>query len=161
MTRGFVLESNGGRVKTSKYYDDALSEVRRRGADIAQVLRLLQRAYKRGDPRAAYALATWYLDGKGEFVPRNVAKGVQLLREAVDGNQADAAYDLAVCYETGEGVRKSEKKAVRLYLKAALLGEKQSLNELGRCYWHGLGVKRDRSIARVWFDEAEKFDIHK
>lgn len=84
-----------------------------------------------------------------------------LLREAAGGDHAEAAYDLAVCYEKGTGVAKSEKKAARFYLQAALLGDKQALYEIGRCYWHGLGVKRDRSIAGVWLDQAAKFKIRK
>jgi len=54
------------------------------------------------------------------------------------------------------GVRKSEKKAARLYLKAALLGDKQSIYHVGRCYQHGVGVKRDRSVAEIWYNRAEK-----
>ncbi len=66
---------------------------------------------------------------------------------------------MAVCYEKGTGVKKNEKKAATLYLRAALLGDKQSIYEVGRCYWHGLGVKRDRAIASAWLDQASKFNI--
>jgi TPR repeat protein len=90
-----------------------------------------------------------------------LAKAVPLLREAAEGGHAEAAYDLAVCYEKGAGVKKSEKKASRLYLKAALLGDKQSIYEVGRCYWHGLGVRRDQVIAGVWLDHAAKLSIKK
>jgi uncharacterized protein len=148
-------------MKTSRYYDEALAEAQRRGADLPKALRLLKRAHKQGDRRAAYALATWHLHGKGDVVPRNLSKAVLLLREATGSNHAEAAYDLAVCYEKGTGVAKSERKAALLYLKAALLGDKQALYEVGRCYWHGLGVKRDRSIASAWLDQAAKFKIRK
>jgi TPR repeat protein len=107
------------------------------------------------------AIHTWYLHGKGNLVSRNLSKAIPLLREAADADHAEAAFDLAVCYEKGTGVRKSEKKAALLYLKAALLGDKQSLYEVGRCYWFGLGVKRDRSVAGVWLDRAAKFKIFK
>ncbi|MFC4307534.1 tetratricopeptide repeat protein [Steroidobacter flavus] len=146
-------------MKSSRYYDEALAEAERPGADLHKALRLLNRAYMHGDHRAGYALATWHLHGKGDVVPRNLAKAVPLLREAANADHAEAAYDLAVCYEKGVGVKKSERKAARFYLKAALLGDKQSLYEVGRCYWHGLGVKRDRSIAGAWLDQAAKFKI--
>jgi TPR repeat protein len=148
-------------MRTSKYYEEALAEAQRRRPDWHKALRLLNRAHKHGDYRAAYALGTWYLHGKGDLVPRNLSKAISLLREAADADHADAAFDLAVCYEKGTGVRKSEKKAVLLYLKAALLGDKQSLYEVGRCYWYGFGVKRDRSIAGVWLDRAAKLKIFK
>jgi uncharacterized protein len=148
-------------MKTSRYYDQALAEAQAEGADLQKALRLLNRAYEQGDYRAAYALGTWHLHGKGTVVPKNLAKAVPLLREAAEGNHAEATYDLAVCYEKGTGVKQSERKAVVLYLKAALLGDKQSIYEVGRCYWHGLGVKRDRSIAGAWLDHAAKFNIKK
>lgn len=153
--------NTGDRMKTSKYYEEALAEAQRRGADLSKALRLLNRAYKQGDSRAAYALATWHLHGKGDVVSRDLSKAVALLRDAADAGHAEATYDLAVCYEKGTGVGKSEKKAALLYLKAALLGDKQSLYEVGRCYWHGLGVKRDRSVAGVWIDRAAEFKIYK
>lgn len=146
-------------MKTSRYYDLALEEAQEKGGDLRRALHLLNRAYKQGDCRAAYALGTWHLHGKGAVVQKNLAKAVPLLREATNAEHAEAAYDLAVCYEKGVGVRKSEKKAAALYLKAALLGERQSIYEVGRCYWHGLGVKKDRPIARVWLDYAAKFVI--
>jgi uncharacterized protein len=146
-------------MKTSKYYEEALAEAQRPGADLSKALRLLNRAYKHRDSRAAYALATWHLHGQGDLVRRNPAKAIPLLREAANADHADAAYDLAVSYEKGVGVAKSEKKAAFYYLKAALLGHKQSLYEMGRCYWHGLGVKRDRPIAGLWLDRAAQLKI--
>lgn len=148
-------------MKTSKYYDQALAEAQGQGADIQKALHLLNRAYKQGDPRAAYALGTWYLHGKGTIVPKNLVKAVPLLREAAENDHAEAAYDLAVSYEKGIGIRKSEKKAAALYVKGALLGDTQSVYHVGRCYQHGLGVKRDRAIAAVWYDRAEKLGFRR
>lgn len=149
-------------MKTSKYYEQALAEAqKRRGADLHRALRLLKRAHKQGDHRAAYALGTWHLHGKDAIVPKNLPKALPLLREAARADHAEAAFDLAVCYEKGTGVRKSEKKAAMFYLKAALLGDEQAAYEVGRCYWHGLGVKRDRPIAGAWLDHAKKFNIRK
>ena len=53
-------------------------------------------------------------------------------------------------------MRKNLKKAAELYLRAALEGGKQSIYEIGRCYYYGIGVAQDRSIARAWLDRAEK-----
>jgi uncharacterized protein len=143
-------------MKVSKYYEQALAMAQGENADVSKALRLLNRAYDQGDPRAAYAIATWYLHGKENLVPRDPAKAIQLLREATEQDHAEAAYDLAVSYEKGIGIRKSEKKAAALYVKGALLGDTQSIYHVARCYQHGLGVKRDRAIAAVWYDRAEK-----
>lgn len=148
-------------MRISKYYEAALIETQRRKADLSEALRLLKLAYKNGDHRAGYALATWHLHGKGDLVARDLAKAIPLLREAANAEHAEAAYDLAVCYEKGIGLKKSEKNAALFYLKAALFGDKQSIYEVGRCYWYGLGVERDRSIARAWLNRAAKFGIRK
>jgi uncharacterized protein len=149
------------RVKTSPYYEEALRFSEAAQPDFASALRGLHRAYRQGDPRAAYALGTWYLHGKGDLIPKDLAKAVPLLREAAENDHAEAAYDLAVCYETGSGVRRSEKTAARQYLKAALLGDPQSIYHVARCYQHGIGVKRDRPIAALWYDRAEKLGFRR
>jgi TPR repeat protein len=89
-------------------------------------------------------------------VAKDLTKMAQLLREAAENDNADAAYDLAVSYEKGMGVRKSEKSAAKLYLKAGLLDDRQSIYHVGRCYQLGLGVRRDRSIDSIWYDRAAK-----
>lgn len=125
---------------------------------LKKVWRLLQRASDAGDLRAAYAVATWYLHGKGDVVAPSLSRAIPLLRKS-SVDVPDAAFDLAICYEKGAGVPKNANKAVALYLRAALRGQPQSHYEMGRCYWHGLGVNRDRKIARVWFDRAEELGI--
>jgi uncharacterized protein len=82
-----------------------------------------------------------------------------LLRQAAKENIPDALYDLAVSYEKGVGVRKSEKKAYELYVQAAVWGEKQSFHEVGRCLYYGIGAERDRRLALIWLDRAKSFGI--
>lgn len=60
---------------------------------------------------------------------------------------------------TGKGVVKNARKAFELYLRAALHGEQQSVYEVGRCYYHGVGVARDRHLARIWLDRAAELGI--
>ena len=148
-------------MSTSKNYDRALQLAQGKVAGLPKAFRLLESARKQGDPRATYALATWYLHGKQSIVARNIKRAVSMLREAADAGHADAAYDLAVCYDKGMGVTLSKKGAARLYLRAALLGERQSAYEVGRCYWYGFGVKQDRTIAKVWLSHAERLGVTK
>jgi len=148
-------------VTASKDYGAALREARRKGGELKKAYKLLIKAYKSGDKRAAYALGTWYLHGQEDLVERNLTRAVALLREAAQANHPDALHDLAVCYAKGAGVRRSDSRAVELYLRAALYGDKQSAYEVGRCYWHGTGVQRDRRVARIWLEYAEQFGIQK
>jgi uncharacterized protein len=137
-------------------YSFALKEARKSRGDLRKAQRLLLEAHKRGDPRATYALATWFLFGKGNLVVKDVRKGVNLLRVAARFDEPNALHDLAVCYETGAGARRSEKMAFALYLRAALAGDPQSAYEVGRCYWYGIGSERNRRIANIWLDYSDQ-----
>jgi TPR repeat protein len=55
----------------------------------------------------------------------------------------------------GAPAPKSEKRAYEHYLRAAVWGEEQSVYEVGRCLFYGIGVARDRRLAQIWYDRAE------
>ena len=79
----------------SKYYDQALELAQMTDADLPKVFKLLQRAKQQGDHRATYALGTWYLFGKGDFIVKDLAKAAELLREAADVSRlADDEFEI-------------------------------------------------------------------
>ena len=133
-------------------YLAALKEMERKSPNPSKAFPLLEKALNDDDPRAAYALGTWYLHGF--YVEKNVRKGLKLIRAAAKRNVPSALYDLAVSYEKGEGVKEDASRAAELYLKAALHGDDQAVFEFGRCLYHGVGVPADRKLARVWLDRA-------
>lgn len=110
-------------------------EIMTKGGDVKRAHKLLSAAAEDGDPYAIYAMGTWYLHGF--FIKKDTARVIRLLRQAADANVAYAAYDLAVCYERGEGrIRKNIDKAARYYLRAFLFGDVQAAVELERVlYW--------------------------
>ncbi len=59
-------------------------------------------------------------------------------------------------YETGVGVAQDADKALRLYCRAAKLGDVDAQYRLGHIHAHGRGVKRDPEVAAAWFGEAVK-----
>ena len=138
-------------------YKIALKEASKKNANNKKVFALLNQSLDKRDPRAAYALGTWYLYGK--HVEKNIRKGIKLIRQAAEKNVPDALYDLAVSYETGDCLPKNKKLAAEYYLRAALYGEKQSIYEVGRCYYYGIGVPKDRRLAKVWFDRAKELGV--
>lgn len=144
-------------AKGDKIYSKALIEAQKPSGDLNYVFGLLQKAIALNNPKAKYALGTWYLHGK--FVKKDVKKAVEYLVDAAEENIKDALYDLAVCYEKGVGVKKDLFKAFQMYLKASLQGEKQSLYEVGRCYYYGLGIERNLKIAEIWLDQARENGI--
>ncbi|HDH01092.1 MAG TPA: sel1 repeat family protein, partial [Nitrospirae bacterium] len=55
--------------------------------------------------------------------------------------------------------RKNLNLALEYYMRAALNGEKQSVYEVGRMYYHGIGVEKNRKLAKVWYEHAKKLGI--
>lgn len=138
-------------------YRAAMAEMLKARPNIASATRLLQKSFRRGNPRAAYALGTWYLHGA--HVSRDMRKAIELLRTAAKGDVPDALYDLAICYENGTGVAKNLRIALELYVRAALNGEQQSVYEVGRCYFYGIGIPSDRRMAKLWLDRARALGV--
>jgi hypothetical protein len=58
------------------------------------------------------------------------------------------------CYETGNGVAKDEKEAVKWYGKAAEKGDGWSQNKLAFCYANGIGLEKDYKKALEWYRKA-------
>jgi TPR repeat protein len=64
---------------------------------------------------------------------------------------------LGICYKSGQGVTKDEKKAVYWYTKAAEQGDADAQCNLGNCYFNGEGVAVDYDKAwQLWAVAAEQ-----
>ena len=138
-------------------YDIAKKEAKKKNRDDEKIFRLLNESLEEGDPRAAYSLGTWYLQGK--FVKKNLRTAIKLIKIAANAKVSDALFDLAVCYEQGIGVKKNEKLAVENYLQAAFYGDAQAHHEVGLCYLYGVGVEKDKRVAEIWFAHAAELGI--
>ena len=62
-----------------------------------------------------------YMYAYGLYVQQDYKKAVYWFKRAADNNFAMSIFNLGICYEKGLGVKKSMKKANRLYLWAAAL----------------------------------------
>lgn len=144
-------------MKGDSYYFKALKQAQLKQPDLLLAYKYLLIAHEKGNFKATYALASWFLHGK--YLKKNLKKGVSFLKISTQGNVPEAFYDLAVCYEKGKGIKSNKDEAFHCYLKAALLGDKQSLYEVGRCYFYGIGVRKDKQMASNWLDIAKHFGI--
>jgi TPR repeat protein len=144
-------------VKRTRTYDTAtrIATAGGRRRRTRKVYDLLCAAHEKGDPRATYALATWYLFGT-RFTKKDWKRANRMLKAAADKGVASAAFDFAVSCEKGAGIRKSAKRAFEYYMNAAMLGDAQSFLEVGRMYYYGLGVSENRDLADVWLAKAER-----
>jgi len=88
--------------------------------------------------------------------PRSWAEDVARLRRHVENEQPEAMKQLGDFYRDGDfGLVKSSKKAAKLYLRAAELGEVYAMVALGALYeTGGNGVKRDGKKAMKMYREA-------
>jgi len=136
-----------------RYYERALEAVGGGNPDFELAKFLLEKAHKNGDRRATYALATWYLYGHGGCLV-DLDKAINMLKVAAEANIPCAHFDLAVSYETGNGVKRNARAAYRHFLAAALNGDNDSYAEVGRCLYYGIGVACDRKAANIWFERA-------
>lgn len=137
-----------GRRKADSRYERALLLAKSgdNSTKLGPIAKLLQAAHERGDRRATYAIGTWYFHGR--LFDQDERKGFLMMLEAADDFVADACFDVAISYEIGRGVRKNLKKAAVYYLRAMMLGEKQSISEVGRLLYWGIGVAKDRALAK-------------
>lgn len=77
-----------------------------------------------------------------------------ILRSRALEGDADAQFDLALCYADGDGVRSSAETAFRWLLRAAEAGHLEAMGAVGRCYHGGLGVEADDLAALEWYERA-------
>ena len=78
----------------------------------------------------------------------------QRMRKSAEQGDADAQFNLGLCYTDGLGVAKDEKEAVRWYRQAAEQGDAKAQFNLGYCYAKGSGVTKDEKEAVRWYGQA-------
>lgn len=125
-------------------------------ANYAAAYRHLQTAAELGDAEATYAIGTWHLFGT--YLERDVTKAFMLIKAAADSDYPPALFDLATMFEKGEGTAKSEGAAFECYMRAALLGDKQAPAEVSRCWYYGIGIKKNERLAEVWSEHSEEMN---
>lgn len=82
--------------------------------------------------------------------PRNFA---YFLQRAEQGDKI-AQYNLAVCFDKGDGVMKNEKKAFEYYQMAAQQDYAPAQYNLGVCYEDGTGVEMNTNMAMKFYQLA-------
>ncbi len=80
------------------------------------------------------------------------------IRTKAETGDAEAQYNLGVCYATRRGVAKDEVEAVKWYRKAAEQNYAKAQCNLGGCYATGQGVVKDEVEAVKWWRKAAEQD---
>ena len=76
------------------------------------------------------------------------------LRQAAEQGDAEAQFNLGLCYEKGNGEKKDVNEAFNWYRKAAGQGFAKAENRLAICYHNGKGVNKNYAESVKWFRRA-------
>ncbi|ORZ16326.1 hypothetical protein BCR42DRAFT_451289 [Absidia repens] len=75
---------------------------------------------------------------------------------ASKGELIMSIYEMGISFRHGWGCRKNKETAVHFFKIAADLGDADAQNDLGHCYYHGHGVKKDVPLAAKYYRKADK-----
>lgn len=92
--------------------------------------------------------------------PKPDIKKIDFYKEQAHMKNADAQFNLGVCYEMGIGVEQDYKKAKQLYEESAKEKNISALCRLGCFYDEGIGgISKNRDKSAEYFKKAEKILI--
>ena len=97
-----------------------------------------------------------FQEGLKAFDRGDHAQAFRLWMPLAEQGRAEAQFNIAVMYEQGLGVAKSDVDAARWYRAAAERGDVSSQLKMGSLYEAGTGVAKDLDRARFWYGEAAK-----
>jgi uncharacterized protein len=136
-------------VQQSEYYEKALLAADAVPCNDQEVQECLERALTEGDERAIYARAQCYRYGSFG-TEKDLFKAHTLTKCLEKSNIAEAVFNLAFDYDTGNYVRKNVKRAFALYMVAGLLGDVGACLQVSRFYAHGEVVPQNKVLAKAW-----------
>lgn len=90
----------------------------------------------------------------------DTAQAVAIWQQWASKGNVDAAYNLAVIHQHGDGVPLDYAQAMRWYRQAAEQGDKVSQFQIGLMYQIGQGVTADEAEAHRWFTMHRKHHLH-
>jgi len=90
----------------------------------------------------------------GNGVPKDEARGLQILEEAAAAGNAEAALKLGIRHFYGWGDLADATKARPLFERARELGHPEALYWIGKCHRDGIGVPKDRQMAYSVLEQA-------
>ncbi len=97
-----------------------------------------------------------YEEGKALYDAKKYELAFQKLMPAAEKGHKKAQYRIGRCFDKGNGVEESNKKAFAWYQKSAEQGYAKAQLQLGRCYMKGKGTTADQNKAKTWLKRAIK-----
>jgi hypothetical protein len=131
------------------YFDAGKSADSQTAIAAALVLKWNQEQADEGDPAALLRMGERYRDGEG--VKKDLAKAAEYFK------RADKTNDIILAQQNEESKRKEQEAIQQKFIQNLALAEKGQVNPMiyvGKCYQGGVGVEKDLSKARQWFQKA-------
>lgn len=144
-------------MESEDLYKQAL-ELETSGGDPSKIVSLLEDSASKGCSDATYALATFYLHGK--YLNPDPALAFYYLQLAAKGLHPSALFDLGNAFETGDICAKNEEAAFQSYLTAAIFGDREAINEVARCFYYGIGTRKDKRMYLIFSDIYQDYRNH-
>lgn len=116
--------------------------------DVPMAIQMFRQGAKKGDPRAEFALGTYYYVGNN--VKQDYAAALELFLSASSKGNPAADYLLSQMYDEGQGVERDEEQAVEYLFSAAYACVPEAQLTLGDRYKYGDGVKADFLYTLAW-----------
>ena len=93
-------------------------------------------------------------EGEKAFHAGNYSLAMARLKPFAEDGNARAQAFVGTMYETGRGVERDYREAMRWFLMPAEQGDAYSQSHVGYLYEEGLGVARDEELAAQWYTKS-------
>ena len=93
-------------------------------------------------------------EGYQFYNQKQYSKAVAIFQKYADEGVTQGQFNLAICYEKGNGVPKDYAKAAYWYEKAANQGDATAQSIIGDFYYDGTGVTQNYQKAVYWYEKA-------
>lgn len=110
-----------------------------------------RKSMEAGYPDSMNRLAYFYYLGDG--MQKDEKEGIRLFKKAFSKGHLKAGTALGMLYLFDEKGG-SKKEGFRYTKKAAEGGEPTAMGNLANCYYYGNGTKKDRRLAKEWYQKA-------
>ena len=90
------------------------------------------------------------------FVLLMIAMSIVWANPIEKEDKGEKNFTLGMNYLIGYKVKEDNKKAFKFFHKAARQGNKEAKYFMGTCFDQGIGVRKQKELARYWYRQAAK-----
>lgn len=88
------------------------------------------------------------------YQEKNYTEAFKWFSKSAKAGNAEARYNLGICYEMGHGTKPDTLEAVICYRSAAESGLDKAQYMLAGCYKDGIGLRKNYEEAQEWYEKA-------